>query len=140
MTLCVCGHPRERHHQYDAGWYCEGGCACDWYRKAADTGESHESTAALSAGVTPEGLAEATVAESVNEADEARAGQVRAEVAYEMKVFLHGAKMAPPVAPGWLAQIEKWYAALSQPSPDDSGGDDAWWESDDPDWQEDNYG
>ena len=36
------------------------------------------------------------------------------EVAYEMKVFLHGAKMAPPVAPGWLAQIEKWHARLTR--------------------------
>lgn len=64
MSLCVCGHPSKDHRQHDSGEWCLAyRCFCPGYRKAAD---SRESTAILSAGGSPEGLAPETIAESVN--------------------------------------------------------------------------
>lgn len=57
MTLCVCGHPSIDHLRFDAGGEaCQSlYCYCERYRKAAPEDRS------LSAGVTPEGLAEEKV-------------------------------------------------------------------------------
>ena len=68
MSLCVCGHLGKAHVQFDDGEKCVM-CSCDRYRKAADS-EGMESTAILSAGGSPEGLARETVSPSVNEAAE----------------------------------------------------------------------
>ena len=65
MTLCVCGHLSSLHKQHDDGEVCVvPSCTCLEYRKTAPKDRP------LSAGVTPEGLAEETVSGSVNEAAE----------------------------------------------------------------------
>jgi hypothetical protein len=51
--------------------------------------------------------------ESRGVAQERPSIDVAAEVAYDMTIFLHGAEMAPNVAPGWLVKIREWQAALA---------------------------
>jgi hypothetical protein len=60
-NLCVCGHWSQDHQQFDDGESCRD-CSCDRYRKAATTSDDRF----LSAGVTPEGLAEETITGYVN--------------------------------------------------------------------------